>query len=145
MFSQACVQNSVHRRGDMCGIHTPWACMSPQGTHTHLRACTHPPGMHAPWHVYPLSGCHEMRSMSRQYASYWNAFLLLVKSCTQCAEGILNEHVLYLFPGVHEKFSLFINCIFKYSSPINYVPSFLDKRSRIPWLEITFCVFWSFV
>ena len=140
MCQEFCPQDGGH----VWDTHPLGMRVPPRHTYTPLGMHT-PPGMHAPWHAYPPSGCHEIRSMSRQYASYWNAFLLLVKSCTQCAEGILNQHVLYLFPGVHEKLSLFINCIFKYSSPINYVPSFLDKRSRIPWLEITFCVFWSFV
>ena len=63
MFSQACVKNSVH------------------GGVSH--ACSAPPpptGTHAPLaHTPPRDACarcryYEMRSISGQYASYWNAF-----------------------------------------------------------------------
>ena len=78
---------------------TSWACMPPR--HTPPQTCT-PLGMHAlqahmprghacsPGHTCPpRRACppgryYEMHSMSGQYASYWNAFLLLVKMKIQC-------------------------------------------------------------
>ena len=55
MFSQACVKNSVHMAGHAC--------------HTCPQACTPPRACMLPIRYY------EMWSMSRRYASYWNAFL----------------------------------------------------------------------
>ena len=50
-------------------------CLSTGGT---CIACMHAlPGTHAPGYACPPSGYYEMRSMSGQYASYWNAFLFL--------------------------------------------------------------------
>ena len=63
--------------GDMCGTQ---AC--PLGTHATRHAPPRyvPPGMHSPGHAPPRhtppQGYYKMRSMSGQYASYWNAFLL---------------------------------------------------------------------
>ena len=84
MFSQAYVKNSVHM-GHACHVppathgqhhprphsvmHTPLPHL-PTAMHTSLLPCT-PPATHAP-HEY-----FEMRSMSRQYASYLNAFLFI--------------------------------------------------------------------
>ena len=60
MFSQACVNNSVH--GGVChrnaGIHTP-------------------PDRHPPRQTHPHPQHYGIRSTSGRYASYWNAFLLL--------------------------------------------------------------------
>ena len=77
MFSQACVKNSVH--GGVCqtfplGRH-------PLGRHSPGR---HPLGRHSPWADTPLRqtppfGRHPPADgyCSGQYASYWNAFLLI--------------------------------------------------------------------
>ena len=58
--------------------HTPPPCMPTPTMHA-------PPAMHIPptMHTYPCHACHPLpftpplrhRSMSGQYASYWNAFL----------------------------------------------------------------------
>ena len=61
MFSQACFNNSVHRRGT-CLARTPPGMHAPMGTHT-------------PRHAHPPARYYEMLSMSGRYASYWNAFL----------------------------------------------------------------------
>ena len=98
MFSQACVNNSVHGGGvrgihRSPGTHAPpgmppsWTCMS-QGTH-------------APWaFMPPPPPPTEMLSMSGRYASYWNAFLFddkFVKIiCVQIVmNGCGNEDTLY--------------------------------------------------
>ena len=51
---------------------TPWACTPPRG--------------------YSICGYYEMRSLSRQYASYWNAFLFFLQfdpyhKCTRSVSG----------------------------------------------------------
>ena len=85
MFSQACVKNSVHKEGHVRGTHSlpararkswahthaPWTCVHAPWSHMHA-----PRHAHTPWACMPPSGYYEMRSMSRRYASYWNAFLL---------------------------------------------------------------------
>ena len=102
MFSQACVKNSVHRGGVLAGGVHGRGCLW-QGTyiggvcgggHACLGACVAGSvcvawggmcgGVHAwhrgvwwghAWHTRTPSRYYEMRSMSRRYASYWNAFL----------------------------------------------------------------------
>ena len=93
MFSQACVKNSIQGRRCMWdthppGMHAPQAHTLP-GTHVPGHACPTPlgmyapcPGMHAPYLqscMSPSHGYYDMRSMSGRYASYWNAFLLLLR------------------------------------------------------------------
>ena len=63
----------------------PWAG-TPPGRYTPWQV--HPPGrytpheqVHTPGQVHPpgSSACWEIRAKRRRYASYWNAFLLLLK------------------------------------------------------------------
>ena len=70
IFSAACVKNSVHSGEGVPGqVHPPWTGTPPQsGT---------PPGS---------SACWEIRATSRQYASYWNAFLFLFAFAMRCVD-----------------------------------------------------------
>ena len=59
----ACISGGIHGRGDMCGR---GACMAGG---VHGRGHAWQGGMHGRY--------YEIRSMSGQYASSWNAFLYL--------------------------------------------------------------------
>ena len=91
IFSEACVKNSVHRRGlpqCMLGYHphpppgtrhppppgagTPWD-QAPPPRNRHPLGPGTPPGPST-----PSRPCWEIRSTSGRYASYWNAFLLSI-------------------------------------------------------------------
>ena len=77
MFSQACVKNSVHRggqawQGGMCGeggMHGGGGGVCGRG------ACM--AGGRRALHDCPPAAYYEIRSMSGQYASYWNVFLVV--------------------------------------------------------------------
>ena len=91
LFSQACVKNSVHGEGGMCGMHTPRHACPPQAW---------PPGN--------TRGYYEMRSMSGRYESYWNAFLFVfadsfMLQIVQDCEPLLNSFVMF----VHDNFFFF--------------------------------------
>ena len=103
IFSVVCVKNSVHSMyphpwadtpppragtppwaGTPPGRYTPpgagtppWAG-TPQGSYTLLEAGT--PKAGTPRQVHTPSRYYEIRSMSGQYASYWNAFLFSVRA-----------------------------------------------------------------
>ena len=107
IFSQACVKNSVHRRGGGClpqcmlGYttppgpgHTPPEQTPPQtrhppgsrhslgpGTHLPPLGADPPQTRHTPRSRHPPreADCN-IRSTSGRYASYWNAFLLTIFS-----------------------------------------------------------------
>ena len=55
--------------------YTPWAGTSPKQVHPHGQV--HPWAGTPSWQVHPpgTSACWEIWTTSRQYASYWNAFL----------------------------------------------------------------------
>ena len=65
---------SVHRRG------STWAGTPPPGRYTPLGRDTPPGQVQPPGQVHHprSSACWEIQATSRWYASYWNAFLLLV-------------------------------------------------------------------
>ena len=82
IFSQACGIPSVHRGG---GVGFP-ACITGHIT----RGVLHPGGLgRSP----PIHGILWDRSTSGQYASYWNAFLLLdkVRSRNQCLKLVFKQ------------------------------------------------------
>ena len=103
---QACVKNSVHRRGGVCPIacwdttplarQTPWQGRPPWQGDPPGKADPpwqgDPPGKETPpWQGRPpltrqipplCSACWEIRSTSGRYASYWNAILLIFSSLT---------------------------------------------------------------
>ena len=109
MFSQACVNYSVHIRGE---VYTPQAdtpCQAdtllgrhPTTTQTHPLSSRHPParqttppGRHPPWvdtppHARQTPPRHPPRDgyCSGRYASYWNAFLFVMVSFLTSFRGL---------------------------------------------------------
>ena len=91
IFSQACVQNSVHGGGGGClpqcmlgyqpqppqSRHSPGTRHPPSKEQTHIPGADTPLGADTPWNQAPPreADC-SIRSTSGRYASYWNAFLL---------------------------------------------------------------------
>ena len=70
------LQVSVCPRGGACVTGHVWTHAHPQPLGTHApRACTPRAHMPLPLGTHAPGGYYEMRSMSRRYASYWNAFL----------------------------------------------------------------------
>ena len=103
MFSQACVKNSVHRRGCLpkCLLgYTPWAdtppradtpWADPQGRHPPGQI---PPGRHPPQQTSPPSRHPPGQNPTPhpedgyccgRYASYWNAFLWISVITRNCS------------------------------------------------------------
>ena len=80
IFSEACVKNSVQRGGgcDRGGVHGRGACVAGgcalQGGHPWQGASMAVGACMAGGHC---GRYYEIQSMSGQYASYWNAFLLI--------------------------------------------------------------------
>ena len=114
IFSVACVKNSVHGGSTWAGTPPPPGRYIPQaGTsprQVHPRAGTHPPGQvhtppgrYTPWAGTPPARYYEIRSMSGRYASYWNAFLLILKTtfdvylCTRMLLHIIGYLSLFLY------------------------------------------------
>ena len=67
---------------------TPWQVHTPRQVHPlgryprqiHPLGQGTPPGRYTPWQVHPIrsSACWEIQATSGRYASYWNAFLLVL-------------------------------------------------------------------
>ena len=77
----ACMAGDVARGECMAGIMHGWGDVAGggmRGTHT-------PPGRH-----------YEIWSMSRQYASYWNAFLFRVILCLLCKKYSSNDQLTFI-------------------------------------------------
>ena len=82
IFSVVCVKNSV-QRGGSTWAGTPPRQVHPPGTGTlpgrYTPQAGTPPSRYTPWdRLAPprSSACWEIQVTSRQFASYWNAFLL---------------------------------------------------------------------